>query len=169
MDVSDEELPQAILDYYRNVTTLGYEDMAKECMPAVVYAFPDDPDVTSGKLVKSITYTGPDGEEFTVSLEDYGITNENAYFANEMFSNERGVVETPDLPYGRYVIVETTTPENHSTAAVFVVNVEHDDEDGTVDGDGNGQALDRSRSSGMRRSMRISGSRRQTPRVERLS
>lgn len=142
VNVSDEELPQAILDYYRNVTTLGYEDMAKECMPAVVYAFPDDPDVTSGKLVKSITYTGPDGEEFTVSLEDFGITNENAYFANEMFSNERGVVETPDLPYGRYVIVETTTPENHSTAAVFVVNVEHDDEDGTVDGDGNGQALD---------------------------
>lgn len=141
-DLSDEELPQAILDYYRNVTTLTYEDMAASCKPAVVYAEADDPDVVDGKLVKSITYTHQDGSKVTVSLEDFGIVNENAYFANEMFSNNRGVVTTPDLPYGRYVIVETTTPEDFITAGVFVMNVQHDDEDGTVDGDGKGQKLD---------------------------
>lgn len=141
-NVSDEDLPQAILDYYRDETTLNYEPMINFCMPAVVYADADDPDIANGRLTKEITYTLSDGSNVKVTPEDFGITNEHAYFANEVFSNEKGVVTTADVPYGRYIVVETTTPDNHSTAKVFVMNVKTDAEDGTAYGDGKGQALD---------------------------
>ena len=92
--LSDAELPQAIMDTYRDSETLDFEVM---------------------KNLSSVA---------------------------EITSNSRGVVTTPALPYGRYLIVETTTPENKIATRPFVVNVTGDDTDGTVKGDGEGAPLE---------------------------
>ena len=135
-DVSDEDLPQAMIDDFRDPTALDYSAF-RQIRPAIVYEEADSPDVESGKLVKSITYS--DGTTYRIS--DY-TDNENAYFAAELESDDRGIVTTPGLPYGRYVVIETTTPENTTATRPFVINVQADDEDGTVDGDGQGTPLD---------------------------
>ena len=136
VDVPDAELPQAVIDDFRNPTTLDYSAF-RQIRPAIVYEEADSPDVESGKLVKSITYS--DGTTYRIS--DY-TDNENAYFAAELESDDRGIVTTPGLPYGRYVVIETTTPENTTATRPFVIHVQADDEDGTVDGDGQGTPLD---------------------------
>ena len=136
VDVSDEDLPQAVIDDFRNPTALDYSAF-RQIRPAIVYDEADSPDVISGKLVKSITYS--DGTTYRIS--DY-TDNENAYFAAEIESDDRGIVTTPGLPYGRYVVIETTTPENTTATRPFVIHVQADDEDGTVDGDGQGTPLD---------------------------
>ena len=135
-DVPDEELPQAIIDDFRDPTALDYSAFRK-VRPAIVYDEADSTDVTDGRLVKSVTYS--DGTSYQIS--DY-TDNENAYFAAELKSNEKGVVTTPGLPYGRYVVIETTTPKNTTATRPFVINVQGDDEDGTVDGDGAGAPLE---------------------------
>lgn len=135
-DVSDEDLPQAMIDDFRDPTALDYSAF-RQIRPAIVYDEADSPDVESGKLVKSITYS--DGTTYQIS--DY-TDNENAYFAAEIESDDRGIVTTPGLPYGRYVVIETTTPENTTATRPFVIHVQADDEDGTVDGDGQGTPLD---------------------------
>ncbi len=48
------------------------------------------------------------------------------YQVKEMFTDSDGRIETPELPYGTYVIVETTTPENHVCAKPFIVYVTQD-------------------------------------------
>ncbi len=48
------------------------------------------------------------------------------YQVREMFSNAEGRIETPELPFGTYVIVETTTPENHVCAKPFIVYITKD-------------------------------------------
>ena len=136
VDVPDAELPQAIIDDFRDPTALDYSAF-RQIRPAIVYEEADSPDVESGKLVKSITYS--DGTTYRIS--DY-TDNENAYFAAELESDDRGIVTTPGLPYGRYVVIETTTPENTTATRPFVIHVQADDEDGTVDGDGQGTPLD---------------------------
>ena len=136
VDVPDEELPQVIIDDFRDPTALDYSAFRK-VRPAIVYDEADSTDVTDGRLVKSVTYS--DGTSYQIS--DY-TDNENAYFAAELKSNEKGVVTTPGLPYGRYVVIETTTPKNTTATRPFVINVQGDDEDGTVDGDGAGAPLE---------------------------
>lgn len=136
VDVPDAELPQAIIDDFRDPTTLDYSAF-RQIRPAIVYDEADSPDVTGGKLVKSVRYS--DGMAYRIS--DY-TDNENAYFVAELESDDRGIVTTPGLPYGRYVVIETTTPENTIATRPFVINVQADDEDGTVDGDGQGTPLD---------------------------
>lgn len=136
VDVPDAELPQAVIDDFRNPTTLDYSAF-RQIRPAIVCDEADSPDVISGKLVKSIAYS--DGTTYRIS--DY-TDNENAYFAAELESDDRGIVITPGLPYGRYVVIETTTPENTTATRPFVINVQADDQDGTVDGDGQGTPLD---------------------------
>ena len=139
-DVLDEELPQAIIDDFRDPTALDYSAFRK-VRPAIIYDETDSPDVTNGRLVKSITYQGGTGDGIRYDISDY-TDNENAYFAAELESDERGIVTTPGLPYGRYVVIETTTPENKTATRPFVIHVQGDDEDGTVDGDGAGTPLD---------------------------
>ena len=139
-DVPDEDLPQAIIDDFRDPTALDYSAFRK-VRPAIIYDEADSPDVTDGRLVKSIIYQGGTGDGIRHDISDY-TDNENAYFAAELESDERGIVTTPGLPYGRYVVIETTTPENKTATRPFVIHVQGDDEDGTVDGDGAGTPLD---------------------------
>ena len=136
MEVSDEELPQAVIDDFRDPAALDYSAFRKTS-PAVVYEEADSEDVTEGRLVKTVSYS--DGTRHEIS----DVTgNENAYFVAELESDDRGIVKVPALPYGRYLVIETTTPENTTATRPFVINVRADDEDGLVDGDGKGEGLE---------------------------
>lgn len=128
--VSDAELPQAIIDDYRNPKTLDFNAL-RSVQPAVVYASGHSSDVQSGLLTKTVDY-GADGS--------FHVTD--GYLVAELESDSRGVVTTPELPYGRYIVVETTTPENKIATRPFVLNVTGDDVDGEVKGDGQGQPLE---------------------------
>ncbi len=52
---------------------------------------------------------------------------------------EGGVIETPLLPYGDYVIAETTTPKGKLPVDPIILHIRGDDEDRDVLGDGRGQ------------------------------
>lgn len=131
-EMSDTELPQAIIDDFRNPTTLDFDAMRQQ-KPATVYADAGSEDVVNGRLAKSVTYA--DGTA-------YQAEGGHAYLVSELISDSHGVVKTPELPYGRYLVVETTTPENKIATRPFVLNVTGDDEDGESKGDGQGQPLE---------------------------
>lgn len=135
-EISDEELPQAVIDAYRDLTTLDYAAF-RQLRPAIVFDEADSEDVKSGRLKKSVTYS--DGTRYDIS--DY-TDNENAYFVAELESDAKGMLTTPKLPYGRYVVIETTVPENRIATRPFVIHVQEDGEDGTVDRDGQGKPLE---------------------------
>lgn len=50
----------------------------------------------------------------------------NGYQVAEMFTDEKGALTSPELPYGTYVVVETTTPDNHVMAQPFFVYITDD-------------------------------------------
>ncbi len=52
--------------------------------------------------------------------------NLNEYRVGEMFTDEHGALTSPELPYGTYVVVETTTPEKHVMARPFFVFITDD-------------------------------------------
>lgn len=64
------------------------------------------------------------GEAFTEGdtkwLEALG---DNQYQVKEMFSDNKGYVLSPELPYGEYVCVESTVPENLTEIVPFIVHV----------------------------------------------
>lgn len=53
-------------------------------------------------------------------------SGQNEYYVDEMFTDADGYLETPELPYGTYVVVETTTPADHTCAKPFIVSVTED-------------------------------------------
>lgn len=130
-DLSDEELVQAVIDDMRNSSTLQY-DTYESYAPATVYAEKDSEDVTSGRLVKSVKYAGG---------KTYKALGENEYLVSELESDKNGVVKTPGLPYGRYIVIETKTPDGKTATRPFVINVTSDEKDDIVDGDGKGTPL----------------------------
>ena len=50
----------------------------------------------------------------------------NKYRVKEMFTDKNGRIITPELPYGTYVFVETTTPEHHVAAKPFLAFITKD-------------------------------------------
>ncbi len=77
---------------------------------------------------RAILYKRTGQEEWTGGDEKWltatGIANQ--YQVAEMFTDKDGAVETPELPFGTYVIAETTTPEHHVTAKPFIVHITRD-------------------------------------------
>ena len=59
-----------------------------------------------------------------------------------MFTDGDGRVITPELPFGTYVIAETTTPEHHACAKPFIVYVTGDG--GVLYTDGTKQKIEKS-------------------------
>lgn len=53
----------------------------------------------------------------------------NEYVVGEMFSDEDGYICTPELPYGQYILVETTVPEDKKMADPILVTINHDSAD----------------------------------------
>ncbi|MEY8524917.1 prealbumin-like fold domain-containing protein [Lachnospiraceae bacterium 38-10] len=66
----------------------------------------------------------------------------NEYYVKEMFTDGDGRVITPELPFGTYVIAETTTPEHHACAKPFIVYVTGDG--GVLYTDGTKQKIEKS-------------------------
>ena len=130
-ELSDEELVQAVIDDLRNPVTLLY-DTYENYAPARVFADKDSEDVTSGRLSKRVSYE---------NAKTYAVSGENEYLVAELEADENGVVKVPSLPYGRYIVVETTTPKGKIGTRPFVMNVTGDENDDVTYGDGNGTPL----------------------------
>ena len=130
-DLSDEELVQAVIDDLRNPVTLLYDVYEKEC-PAIVFEDKDSSDVESGRLSKKVSY-----KEGKI----YEVQGENEYLVTELKADSKGVVKVPALPFGRYVVIETTTPAGKVATRPFVINVTNDEKDESIDGDGKGKPL----------------------------
>ena len=130
-ELSDEELVQAVIDELRNPTTLQY-DTYQKYSPASVYADQDSEDVTSGRLTKEVVYE---------DNKTYRAVGRNTYLVSELESDENGVVKVPGLPYGRYIVIETTTPAGKTATRPFVINVTGDEKDESTNGDGKGTPL----------------------------
>ena len=52
----------------------------------------------------------------------------NAYQLAEIFSNDTGTIRVQGLPYGQYLVVETTTPKDVFQAEPFIVTIDPTDE-----------------------------------------
>lgn len=76
----------------------------------------------------AVLYKRSGHEEWTQGdrlwLEPDGVPNR--YHVKEMFTDADGRIVTPELPYGTYVIAETTTPEHHVSAKPFIVSIAKD-------------------------------------------
>jgi len=63
-----------------------------------------------------------------------------AYTVGEITSGD-GVYITPELPYGDYIIAETTVPEKKRPVRPFILHITKDEQDGEKTGDGQGTPL----------------------------
>ncbi|MCM1440175.1 MAG: SpaA isopeptide-forming pilin-related protein [Roseburia sp.] len=52
----------------------------------------------------------------------------NEYQLSEVFSNDSGTLRIEGLPYGQYLVVETTTPADHWQAEPFILTVDPTDD-----------------------------------------
>lgn len=52
----------------------------------------------------------------------------NEYQLAEIFSNDTGTIRVQGLPYGQYLVVETTTPKDVFQAEPFIVTIDPTDE-----------------------------------------
>lgn len=95
-----------------------------------VYLISDLTQVKNGKLkpANGESYTANDFKNYDFSKEQVAVTYENgtAVPVPELITDTKGYAVSPELPYGSYVVVESTTPENLKTIDPFVVNVEND-------------------------------------------
>lgn len=84
------------------------------------YDFTNEPKATLYKRTKQEKWT-PGDEKWLMRT---GVANQ--YQVAEMFTDKEGCIETPELPFGTYVIVETTAPAHHVTAKPFIVHITQD-------------------------------------------
>lgn len=92
--------------------------------------------VSSLSKVKSGELTPANGSSFTASdfigydfsNEEVAVTYENgkAIPVPELVTDEKGYAISPELPYGLYVVDESTVPENLKKIQPFLVNVDED-------------------------------------------
>lgn len=61
--------------------------------------------------------------ELQADIEAGRVTSlgDNLYRVNELYSDDYGLVTTPYIPFGDYLVVETTVPADHEQAAPFVL------------------------------------------------
>lgn len=92
--------------------------------------------ISSLSGVKDGTLKPSDGENFVPEdFIGYDFSGEEtaSYYENgkkivtkEMFSDKTGYVLSPELPYGEYVVVESTVPENMNGINPFLVTIDED-------------------------------------------
>jgi len=79
-----------------------------------IYPLKELPDIP-----EDLDFTGYDFNKVAPALVD-GIE------LKEMFTDTKGYLLSPELPYGQYVVVETTTPANYGTLSPFIVDITKD-------------------------------------------
>lgn len=90
------------------------------------YDFSEEEDAIAILYLKRTTAREDTAFYWEESLKDYEAGRLNAlgdalFQVAELFSDENGRVETPYLPYGQYLVVETTVPKDHFQAPPFVL------------------------------------------------
>lgn len=73
-------------------------------------------------------YTAEDFIGYDFSEEECASYYENGekIVTEEMFSDKNGYVLSPELPYGKYVVIESTVPENMNGINPFLVTIDED-------------------------------------------
>lgn len=102
------------------ITPMGENWTADDVMTFFDYDFTGEKTATIFKRTDHETWT--EGDKLWLRAD----ARLNEYSVKEMFTDEDGYIETPELPYGTYVVAETTTPEHHTSAKPFIVSVTED-------------------------------------------
>lgn len=92
--------------------------------------------ISSLSGVKNGSLEPADGSQFCAKdfiTYDYSGDETASYYENgakvtvpELFTDEKGYLCSPELPYGDYVVFESTTPENLKTVNPFIVHISED-------------------------------------------
>lgn len=92
--------------------------------------------ISNLKGVKDGSVKPSDGSVFTADdfiTYDYSQDETASYYENgrkinvpELFTDEKGYLCSPELPYGEYVVFESTTPENLKNVNPFIVRISED-------------------------------------------
>ncbi len=79
--------------------------------------------IGSGNAFKAEDFIGYDySEDETAHYYENG----KKVSVEELFTDKKGFVRSPELPYGKYVVFESTTPENLQTINPFLVTITED-------------------------------------------
>ena len=76
------------------------------------------------ETIKRKTFYGYDFKNEQTALDFEG--NVNGSRIQEIYTNDLGILVSPELAYGQYVIVETTIPKDHIVVHPFIVNIQED-------------------------------------------
>ena len=114
---------QSILDTYRkdnyDNTTSKYDFSGEN--QAIARMFESDASLVAeynASLTAAYDYANGQGDGWVPT----GVENE--YILSEIFTNEEGILRVTGLPYGQYLVVETTLPKDLFQADPFVVTVD---------------------------------------------
>ncbi|MBM6716120.1 hypothetical protein H6B15_05560 [Gemmiger formicilis] len=114
---------QSILDAYRKDSydnnTAKYDFTGEGA--AVARMFESDASLVAeynASLTEAGDYANGQGDGWVPT----GVENE--YILSEIFTNEEGIIRVTGLPYGQYLVVETTLPKDLFQADPFVVTVD---------------------------------------------
>ena len=114
---------QSILDAYRkdnyDNTTSKYDFSGEN--QAIARMFESDASLVAeynASLTAAYDYANGQGDGWVPT----GVENE--YILSEIFTNEEGILRVTGLPYGQYLVVETTLPKDLFQADPFVVTVD---------------------------------------------
>lgn len=74
------------------------------------------------------TFTASDFKNYDFSGEEVAVMYQDgqAVPVPELFTDKKGYAKSPELPYGSYVVTETTVPEHLKAVAPFVVEITKD-------------------------------------------
>ena len=114
---------QSILDAYRKDSydnTSSKYDFSGENQ-AIARMFESDASLVAeynASLTAAYDYANGQGDGWVPT----GVENE--YILSEIFTNEEGILRVTGLPYGQYLVVETTLPKDLFQADPFVVTVD---------------------------------------------
>ena len=119
-----------------NIKKVGSNSSTTELYPLAnagfkIYLIKDLSGVKNGNLKPSngVQYTASDFIGYDFSNEqtalDYSKNLEGERIV-ELFSDAEGNVTSPELAYGRYVVIESTVPENMLPIDPFIVKIEED-------------------------------------------
>ncbi|MFV0527647.1 MAG: SpaA isopeptide-forming pilin-related protein [Lachnospiraceae bacterium] len=92
--------------------------------------------ISSLSGIKDGSLKPANGSSFTAEdfiAYDYSNDETASYYQNgskinvpELITDKKGYLCSPELPYGKYVVFESTTPENLNTINPFIVNISED-------------------------------------------